>query len=82
MQTVTFPGWPTWNWQFPERDVPEGPVQVRYFDAQGAEQTLPEERFRVARGTQGVTALVFVDKHDLPKLAPRPDAVRVEYEAE
>lgn len=80
MTTVTFPGWPRWNWQFPERDVPEGPVAVRYIDEQGAEQTLPEERFRVARSTRGVTCLVFIDKHDLPAVANRPDAVRVEYE--
>lgn len=80
VRTVTFPRWPTWNFTFPERDVARV-TAVRYFDsATNGEQELPLERVRLAVGRTGVAALVFKEKHDLPPLTERADAVTVDYE--
>ncbi len=77
---VTFPKWPVWNFTFPETDVRD--VQsVNYVAADGKVQTLDEDKWRMATGRNGVCQLVLLEKHKLPKLAERPDAVIVEYEA-
>lgn len=78
MKRVTFSRWPVWNYQFPERDVRS--VVVRYHDASGALRELAPGRTRLAVGRNGVCALVLLEKHDLPALAERPDAVLVDYE--
>jgi hypothetical protein len=79
MQTVSFPVWPVWNFQFPERDLKDV-VAVKYFDELNNQQTLDEERWRVCVGHNGICALQFLEKHNLPKLFERDDAVTVEYE--
>lgn len=76
---VTFPRWPVWNYTFPEEDVRDVSA-VDYIDATGNRQSLDENKWRLATGRNGVCSLVLLDKHSLPKLAERPDAVTVEYE--
>lgn len=81
MKTVTFPRWPTWNFTFPELDVVRI-AAVKYCDEKNIEQTLPPERVRLAVGRNGVSAVVFKEKHNLPALttSQRADAVTIEYE--
>jgi hypothetical protein len=80
MITVTFPRWPTWNFHFPELDVTEI-TAVRYWPAKGQEQqNYPLDKVRLACGHNGVSGIVFKEKHDLPALAVRPDAVAIDYE--
>lgn len=76
---VTFPRWPVWNFTFPEMDVRDV-KSVNYIDAQGQPQALDEEKWRLATGRNGVCSLVLLEKHSLPQLKDRPDAVTVEYE--
>lgn len=78
--TVTFPRWPVWNFQFPEKDV-QRIVSVKYRDQEDAEQELDRERYRLAIGRSGVSVLVLMKKGMLPPLFDRTDAVVIEYEA-
>lgn len=78
--TVTFPRWPVWNFQFPEKDVKQI-VAVKYRDVEDNEQELGRERYRLAIGRSGVSVLVLMQKGTLPPLFDRTDAVVVEYEA-
>ena len=79
MQTITFPVWPRWNFEFPERDV-RNVAAVRYYDPNNQLQTLDEDLWRMATSRHGVCALVLVDKPNLPPTATRSDAVTIEYE--
>lgn len=76
---VQFAGWPVWNYTFPTPDVKDVSF-VKYYDTDGNLQVLDEGRWRMATGRNGVCALVLLEKHSLPKLASRTDAVTVEYE--
>jgi hypothetical protein len=76
---ITFPVWPTWNFQFAERDLMLI-HSVKYHDEKGHLQELPADHYRLAIGHNGVSALVLLHKGLLPQLAERNDAVIVEYE--
>lgn len=78
--TVHFPTWPTWSYQFPQRDV-KRIVGVRYYDANGEEQTYGSDKYRLAISRAGVSAFVLTDRGNLPAVESRVDAVAVEYEA-
>jgi hypothetical protein len=77
---VTFPKFPTWNFHFKEKDV-KAIGAVKYRDKEDAEQTLPADKYRLAIGRNGVSSIVFLEKHSLPATKERSDAVIVEYEA-
>jgi len=78
-KTVTFPTWPIWNFQFQELDLMQI-LSVKFYDAAGLLQELPNEAYRLAIGRNGVSSLVL-EKHLLPQpLEERPDAVIIEYE--
>lgn len=79
MNTVTFPRWPTWNFHFPELDV-EQIKAVRYWPARGEQENYPLEKIRLVCGHNGVSGIVFKEKHALPPTADRPDAVAIDYE--
>ena len=90
---VSFPVWPKWNYHFPERDV-DPIVSVKYWpkDPQlqlpGPESDenatyqleYPLEKVRLTCGVSGVSGITFKEKHHLPPLAERADAVTIEYE--
>lgn len=92
--SISFPVWPKWNYHFPERDV-DPIVAVKYWPAnqplaiagpdteatqlQPAEY--PLELVRLTCGANGVSGITFKEKHNLPALATRPDAVTIIYDA-
>lgn len=76
---VQFPKWPIWNFTFPTEDVKQISA-VNFIDPEGKQQTLDEDKWRLATGRNGVCSLVLLEKHTLPKLSERADAVTVEYE--
>ncbi|NCC76950.1 MAG: hypothetical protein EOM08_11010 [Clostridia bacterium] len=63
-------------------DLPASPVtavtSIKYFDVDGAEQTMPESGYYV--DTESLVGRV-VPGSDWPETADRPNAVRVRYEA-
>lgn len=77
---VTFPRWPTWNYQFPELDV-QRIRSVSYVAPDSSKGELDRDKFRLAIGRNGVSVLVLLDKGNLPAIADRADAVAVDYDA-